>query len=326
MFLGKMDLKCMQRTIVYPSYIIIDEFNKEVETLKIEEDTAIRYLDKYRKYKSFSAEGWDKTRWKKYREGRFRNKSIPKQYRSVIVGVSTSTEGNEFKIFDPLNDFNNLFIDLAKIKSILNTEAVLKFVENYGLPSPEHWLLANGYTNMDVPMTTLYELEREYSTYKECYELFFAYKEDNYGKLKSLLEYNEGIGTLRIDNHVSLAIGKEIKSKARERILTKINRRAVRYNTVMGIDSPYMEVRFRNLFDVAYFQIGKSLLEDAALGICEECGGYFAKTHGNRKYCPPPPHRAGEPSSCQNNNRVDAYRKRNREKIAKKRAEFFQKD
>jgi hypothetical protein len=74
---------------------------------------------------------------------------------------------------------------------------------------------------------------------------------------------------------------------------------------------------FKDLFEVAYFQLSRAVIGNIKMSRCEHCGALFEVTHESRRFCPPLP--KNKISSCQNayNQRVKRKRKKAKELKAK---------
>lgn len=70
---------------------------------------------------------------------------------------------------------------------------------------------------------------------------------------------------------------------------------------------------FKNLLEVAYFQLSRAVIGNITLRPCEHCGALFEVTHESRRFCPP--HKDNKISTCQNsyNQRIKRKRKKARE-------------
>jgi hypothetical protein len=70
---------------------------------------------------------------------------------------------------------------------------------------------------------------------------------------------------------------------------------------------------FKDLIEVAYFQLSRAVIGNIALRPCEHCGALFEVTHESRRFCPP--HKDNKISTCQNsyNQRIKRKRKKARE-------------
>lgn len=292
MFFGGINLECNQQVVIYDAYEMINVFEEEEKALMRIEDSIRFYVNKYGKNR-YRAEGL-----LRYFQGiRLR---FPTENCSIIVAPVTALDSISVKTYNPLDDLSSLFIDLSKMESVLDERALLKFVNLYGLSARGQWLF--DYSHIDIPLLYLDDFEKELASYKKYFKLFLAYKNGDHNLMMRLIRNNSINFNSRIETK------DEISSVVKTALVSKIKSRAIKYDYFFDTDRSFMKVGFKDLFDVAYFQIGRNLFNDEPLGICMECGNLFVKSHGNMKFCPAPPN--ARRSSCQNNHQVKVYRKK----------------
>ncbi|WP_257351452.1 hypothetical protein [Pseudalkalibacillus decolorationis] len=296
MLLGGAKLNCKQQVMVYDNYEIINYADKKGKALTRIEEELRCYIDRYAK-NYYRAEGFLRHISKRL------NSSIGYNY--ILVAPMASADASSVRTLNPISDLSNLFIDLSKIGSLLDEKAIVKFFVYYGLPIREGMWLSKK-QNIDIPFLFLNEFDKELTTYKEHFELFLAYKNDDYIKMRNFRQ--SIINNRNNKDSIPLRTKEGIKHDIRRILTSKIKSRDIKYEPSLGPDDFSTEVIFGDLIDVAYFQIGQALISDVQLGICLECGDYFVRNHGNTKYCPPPPN--GKRSTCQNRHQVNSYREK----------------
>ncbi|ANP83888.1 hypothetical protein BAQ53_24495 [Bacillus sp. B25(2016b)] len=216
----------------------------------------------------------------------------------------------DIKFYNPFNEGNSLFTELPKLK-IWDLKELKRFIKVYGLPTGSGiYKITALYDSKNILFRSvqLRDLFIELTIYRYIFSLFLAVKTKDINQLQFFKsKYHP---TINIQNNEELIL---LEKKTLIFFLNKQNRISQKLIIETVNEKPEIIpiVQFTNLFDVAYFQMTKSLLQDTVLRKCEHCGHYFEAAHESRRFCPPLPFR--KRSSCET-----AY---NRNKVKKKNTE-----
>gem|GEM_PF-3766042 len=189
--------------------------------------------------------------------------------------------------YNPLFHTPNLYLDLAKVN---NDKDLIKFVNVYGLPMGLSKVTKEG---IDETIT-LIEMETFY----------FFDELDEYQKLLNL--WYEIMNEEQVSQYPSFLINGEFisnKEKESNEVIAKIlNHKKSWKESIEYLDGISLCVSFRNLFEVAYFQLTNAILNRKSLRKCVECNAIFEVTHDSQKFCPPK--RGVKRSTCENTHKV----------------------
>ncbi|EJQ43547.1 hypothetical protein IEQ_04875 [Bacillus cereus BAG6X1-2] len=223
----------------------------------------------------------------------------------------------DMKSYTPFNMGHSLFTELPKIK-IWDLKSLKRFSKVYGLPTGYGiYRTDTSYGSKDILFTSapLIELFVELTIYRYIFRLFLAIKTKDTEQLQIMERFKairrkQAPSSILQDEDTLLFNG----TARLTYLLNKYNR--VFQKLFIGVINGKTEitpiVQFVDLFDIAYFQMTKSLLQNTELRKCEYCGHYFESDHERRRFCHPLPFR--KRSSCET-----AYnRKKTKEKTMKK--------
>jgi hypothetical protein len=192
-------------------------------------------------------------------------------YKNEILAPSIihSRWGN----FYNLSDYPNIFTELSKIEPF-NHKSLMNFTTNFGLPGENTSLYDFSYqTGFVYPSNFLSFLYIDLIEYKNVFNVFLKYMmepgffEDLPYEISSL-------------HQPQIALSMNYKQE----IIPKIN--------------------ISSLFDFAYFQMMKAILNHSELRTCKYCGHPFEVTYEGMKFCPPLPFRGRSSCEMAYNNRM----------------------
>lgn len=220
---------------------------------------------------------------------------------TVMIRVKdTNISLHQFSSFNPLLHTPNLYVELAKIQ---NEKDLMKFIEIYGLP-------------LGISKSTSTNCMEELITITEMDTLDFFEELAQFSDLLSLWYYilnNEPIQR----NFSFIVDGKVVSTETKDPkqiIATVLNSKRSWTESIESYGEKIsLCIRFKNLFEVAYFQLMNAVLNKKPLRRCKECNSIFEVVHESQKFCAP---RFGRKrSTCENTYRVRKRRKRQKEKI-----------
>jgi hypothetical protein len=201
--------------------------------------------------------------------------------------------------YNPLFHTPNLYLDIAKIN---NSKDLIKFTNTYGLPSGRAEI---NKTDLDETVT-LIEMETFY---------FFEELEE-YQNLLNL--WYEILHKEQVSQYPSFLVNGEFisnKEKESSEVIAKMLNHKKSWKESIenlgGLDGVSLCVRFRTLFEVAYFQLTNAVLNRKSLRRCMECNSIFEVNHESQKFCPP---KIGvKRSTCENTHKVRKRRQKQKE-------------
>ncbi|EOA3905994.1 hypothetical protein [Bacillus cytotoxicus] len=237
---------------------------------------------------------------------------------SQIISAKSESIDTTNRVYNPFIDANSLFTELYKLK-VWDIQGLKKFIKIYGLPTGRT-LTNNCHLNETKTlffMTDLIELFVRLTHYRYIFTLFIALINEDFEQIRylSLSKYktykfiDELKKNLRNSKRETFEFGMDTLTDE----LNKHNKisQKLRLKKYMNGLQVKPIVQFYDLFDVAYFQLMKALLNNKEFKRCEHCNHYFEVDHESRRFCPPLPFR--KRSSCET-----AY---NRNKAKKKNIE-----
>lgn len=277
---------------------------------------------------------------------------------SPIISLSNDSLKNALylkldnvKSFSFPDEGKGLFTEMAKI-GLLDQKSLIRFVNNFGLPSGIDVLKREGLNELDdldgikayntllffgaAPVTLI---GMELTEYKNIFNSFIAVKTkdaklakkinarkrfiNDARKINELERDREELieplrnkyqNTLR-DIEYSNNIDEEEELKSCRKELAVILNKKVAFNSkiIDTLDGHFIETKiYNNLFEIAYNQIKDSLINESEIKECDYCGHYFEPEHGKQRFCSPLPFR--KRSSCENSYNQDRYKKRKQQK------------
>lgn len=190
-------------------------------------------------------------------------------------------------LYNPLSQTPNLYLEIAKIK---NEKDLRKFVKIYGLPIGTTVKEGEGLADITILIKM---------------EMIDFYEElDNFQNLLNL--WYETLYSESISIYPSFFINGDFISnrnqESREIIAKVLNYKNTWTETIEYTGEVKACVRFRNLFEVAYYQLTNAILNKAKFRKCMECGAIFEVTHESQKFCPPK--LGNKRSTCENTFKV----------------------
>ncbi|MES1053648.1 hypothetical protein FOA24_32555 [Bacillus thuringiensis] len=112
----------------------------------------------------------------------------------------------------------------------------------------------------------------------------------------------------------SLDVEKKPIIPALQNLIRRLDSNVFRYGTeklMINNGAIQQEHVFKNLFQVANYQLKQAILTNAKFEICPNCGHHFEVQHKNQRFCPPLPGR--KRSTCENTYNQRLKRKRKKE-------------
>lgn len=184
------------------------------------------------------------------------NNNIRNKKSMLTVDFSRSNSRKFYNFVDIPNFYN----ELSKL-NFYDQASLLKFVNRYGLPlSTPDTIYQNKKINVET--NVVFEIHLKLSKFKIDYSNF----------LRILLDVN---------NREKLINGPEdIEMYSQQNLILDFDKKSNQFSFKMPIYS---------LLDLAYFQMGKALVNNVVLNKCLHCHNYFEKTHHRQEFCPPHP-------------------------------------
>lgn len=228
---------------------------------------------------------------------------------------------NDYKYsYQPLEDAPELYAELAKLE-LSDTKGVLKFIQNYGLPVESGEVGFVDHQNLIFTCTNLNDFSEELKLYKTLFKAWASIQSGNKNELLEIRDkYYKMVNMLSIFNMTSHAdrvlsqengefIDVSFTAKGKDHSLAEENKR-MNQDDLQAIAKKYVvyllnqvpagknqfeiinneirpSIHFSNLFEAAYYQLSKAMVNNTELKRCEFCKSLFQPEHGHQKFCSP---------------------------------------
>jgi len=227
--------------------------------------------------------------------------------------------------YDPLVEGESIYTELAKLKPFEIPSKFQKFIKAFGLPmgfSSEYNTLRPQYSEKKLIAFHAMDVLEFYKELTYFRFLFYLWqdlqeKEDSLLICKASFLFDQMYDKQKISDFASLfkMDASTPHQKAKHFLTSALDKQSKGVSTFEVInDKIKPAIRFDDLFQVAYFQLSQSIINDVPLVRCKNCGALFETSHRSRKFCPPFPGR--KRSTCENtyNQRMKRLRQKQKQK------------
>lgn len=218
-----------------------------------------------------------------FEEMEFENYEAKVLNNAIGANIYINTNSSAIKSYDINKEGKSLFTELAKI-SPENMHDILKFVKIWGLPEG---LISNfgekfNFQSDDVNIwaSATMNIVKKILAYENIFDIFKSIVMDELDSRNYKYAFSQLIDSLNGEFHLELSLVNDYEENLRPK------------------------TKFRNLFDIAYFQIINAIVLKSKFRRCKYCGHIFQIYNVGMQFCPPLPFRNRSSCEMAYNNRM----------------------